>query len=323
MICAYCKNDTKLTREHLIPMSLIDLFPECDINYMQDRVFKSENLVIKDVCSNCNNKTLSELDAYGASMVKDYFVKEYEPSDFLALPYDYLLLSKWLLKILYNFARSNKDDVAWFEQNMDYVLGKTDETILPFSIFSGLAVNTAPIPEFFFQNIKLGVDFNPTILQDSMLEIVDLENRSVRIRENQQPVVFPKLNKSAILRFGSVIFLVFLWDEEIDSQEKDENEKTMLSTYPYSILNPNSEMAVLNRVTHAFNYYNYNIVDTTPGMYIADQTNSFLPYHVNPIEQRKKDSEKWDEHVNGVRESRAARRMREKEQRRKNRGKKK
>ncbi len=33
MKCAYCMKDGKVTREHIIPKGIIDLFPECDYVY--------------------------------------------------------------------------------------------------------------------------------------------------------------------------------------------------------------------------------------------------------------------------------------------------
>lgn len=304
-------------------MSLIEMFPECDINYMHDKAFKGEKIVINDVCDICNNKTLSELDSYGATMVNDYFVRTYEANDYLHLPYDHYKLSRWLLKILYNNARSNKIDTAWYESNLDFILGKTQESSFSFSVFSGISVDMCPLPEFYFDNMKLGVFFEPIIVKDSILEIVDLHENKFKKREEIERVNFQKLSQSGILRFGSGMFLVFLWNEDIEPHEKEENEEIMKSTYPYTLLDNGSEVAILNRVTNAYNYHNYYIIDTSPGLFIADQTNSFLPYHVNPTQKRKEDSKIWDEHVETIRENRASKRRREREKRKVKKQKKK
>lgn len=215
MTCSYCKKEIQLTGEHLIPLSLIDLFPECDINYMYDKTFKGDKVVIKDVCEICNNGVLSQLDEYGAKMVKNYFVKTYEAYEFLDLSYDYLTISRWLLKILYNNARSSKIDTTWYQANLDFILGKTNETNFTYSIFSGLSVDMCPIPEYFFDNIKLGVTFDPFIVKDSILKIHNLEDLEFKIRKDVKKENFKKLKKSALLRFGSGMFLVFLWEEDI------------------------------------------------------------------------------------------------------------
>lgn len=71
-----------------------------------------------------------------------------------------------------------------------------------------------------------------------------------------------------IIRFGSGLFLVFLWKEDISPEEKEENEHLMESQYPYTILDKNNDKPILERVTHAFNYHSYQLVDTSPGMFI-------------------------------------------------------
>ena len=66
--CAYCLSTSKkLTREHIIPKGIIDLFPESDYVYGQNIPFKGES-IIKDVCASCNNENLSDLDSYGKTL---------------------------------------------------------------------------------------------------------------------------------------------------------------------------------------------------------------------------------------------------------------
>lgn len=320
MSCAYCKENRKLSGEHLIPMGLIDLFPECDINFMLEKAFKSENVVINDVCEKCNNENLSKLDNYGIDFVKRYFVRNYEKNVNLPLTYNYTLLSRWLLKILYNIARANKIDTNWFDNNLNYILGREETPNLQFSVFSGVAVDMSPLPEFYFDNMKLGVFFEPVILKDSFLEIKDFSTRSFNKRESTQEITFSDLCNSAILRFGSGLFLVFLWNIDKSVCERKENEETIQSKYPYSLLDNESDLVALKRVTHAFNYHNYHMIDTSSGVYIADQTNSFLPYNINPVENRKALSKKWNDHVMNERKNRAEKRKREREK--KNRKKK-
>ncbi|MFJ8267240.1 hypothetical protein [Peribacillus asahii] len=303
-------------------MSLIDMFPECDINFMLDRTFKGDKIVINDVCNICNNGVLSHLDVHGAGMVKDYFVRTYEANDNLTLPYDHSTLSRWLLKILFNNARSLKIDTTWFESNLDFILGETAETALPFSVFAGISVDMTPLPEFFFDNMKLGVFFNPIIVRDSILEFVNPVENTFKRREEIEGVHFQKLMLSGILRFGSAMFLVFLWEKDIAPSDKQDIEKMMEVVYPYTFLNNKLGVATLKRVTHAYNYHNYGLIDTVTGLYIADKTNSFLPLDVNPIQKRKEDSEKWDKHVEAIRENRASRRQREREKRKKKKEKK-
>ncbi|MDR3594917.1 hypothetical protein [Clostridium sp.] len=81
MKCAYCNQENEISREHIIPKSIIDLFPECDYVYSRRpgekvKVYKDESK-IKDVCVKCNNEELSKLDDYGKKIIEKYFVSEY------------------------------------------------------------------------------------------------------------------------------------------------------------------------------------------------------------------------------------------------------
>lgn len=78
MICAYCNLEKKATKEHIIPKGIIDLFPECNIAYSElDKAYRGE-ATIKDVCSECNNGYLSELDTYGKNFIEKYFMENFE-----------------------------------------------------------------------------------------------------------------------------------------------------------------------------------------------------------------------------------------------------
>lgn len=323
MICSYCQKDRKITGEHIIPQSLLDLFPECDFNIMHDKetkVFKSDNIVINDVCANCNNVILSKLDAYGSKMVRDYFVNTYEADDKLVLPYNYSLLSRWLLKILFNNARTKKPEVEMtsFESNLDYILGRTETSAMPVSIFGALSVDMTPLPEFFFDNEKLGVFFNPHFVEGTLLELVDPMGYKFQVRKEIENMKFEQLVLSGVLRFGSGMFLVLLWEEDITPSEKQTVERLIESLYPYVLLKSDLENATIERATHAFNYHHYNIIDTSVGLSIADQTNSFLPTNSNPTEVRKESSVIWDQHVSKLRENRASKRQKERDKKRRN-----
>lgn len=322
MICSYCQEDKRVTGEHIIPRSILDLFPECDFNikYAEDtKYFKSDNIVINDVCENCNNVILSELDAYGSRMVQDYFVKTYEADDELVIPYNYSLLSRWFLKIMFNIARTRKEiETTSFESNLDYILGKSETSTVPFSVFGGLSVDMSPLPEFFFDNVKLGVFFNPNFVQGSLLEIVNPMENKFQVRKEKEFMKFDKLLLSGVLKFGSGMFLVFFWAEDITPTEKQTMERLIEILFPYVLLKSDLDNATLERVTHAFNYNLPYIIDTSVGLSIADQTNSFVPTNKNPIEIRKESSTEWGQHVAKIRENRASKRQREREKKRQN-----
>ncbi|MEG4233590.1 hypothetical protein QUA40_15950 [Microcoleus sp. Pol11C3] len=77
-VCAFCKRQSRLTKEHLFPKSLLDhkkdeRKPERSKRFLA----KINNFVdgepsIKDVCAVCNNGVLSNLDGYFNEIYKRY-----------------------------------------------------------------------------------------------------------------------------------------------------------------------------------------------------------------------------------------------------------
>jgi hypothetical protein len=313
--CAYCQQERGYTGEHLIPASLLELFPECKFNIREDQYFMGDRIVINDVCGPCNHGALSLLDGYGSSLVSQYFVKEYNKNDELEFLYDFPLFARWTLKILFNNARREKLNTEWFEANLDYLLGNTNQVSHPFSIFGGLAVDMSPIPEFVFDNIKLGVYFNPIIVSGSMLAI---EGGPVRFRNELEGINISNLLLSGLIRLGSGLFIVLLWEPEVDATYKHSIETIINRLYPHTLIIPEGKTN-LRRATHAFNYQQatFNIIDSNIGMEIADQLNTFLPPTLDPVQTRREDSLIWDQHVSEIRTNRAQRREQEREKKRK------
>lgn len=109
--CAFCDkplNGTK-TREHIIP----NWYSEKDnvsFNERSNKKIGNDDIVIRDVCKNCNNVILSALDGYGKRMFEKYFQHPIFANQKTTFQYSFQKLSKWLLKISYNSARANKSD---------------------------------------------------------------------------------------------------------------------------------------------------------------------------------------------------------------------
>ena len=79
--CAYCKREfsgeVKRTAEHIFPQTLLQLYPEQDVSFTPEKIFKDNSgLTIADVCAGCNNGALSELDSYGGELIKKQFKDE-------------------------------------------------------------------------------------------------------------------------------------------------------------------------------------------------------------------------------------------------------
>jgi hypothetical protein len=119
--CAYCGQKGK-SREHIFPTWLIKKTPDYGAKFskLSGKVGQNEH-VITDVCEPCNNGPLGLLDDYCRPLHEEYFSKVVlEPLDF---KYDFLTLTRWLLKVSFNSARKLRANVSNFQTLIPYMLG--------------------------------------------------------------------------------------------------------------------------------------------------------------------------------------------------------
>lgn len=132
-LCAYCNKEGKLTKEHIWPKCLLNRMPELEAKYVDSiKKFVPSELVISDVCAECNNKKLSLLDSYLCQLYDVYFKFYVETKQEFTFEYNYDLLIRSLLKITYNSSRTVQNDVNDFIKFREYIIdgGKIYENIV-------------------------------------------------------------------------------------------------------------------------------------------------------------------------------------------------
>ncbi|WP_427340748.1 hypothetical protein [Caloranaerobacter sp. DY30410] len=265
--CAYCgSNQNKLTAEHIIPSSLIRLYPEQDVNITPYRIYKNnKGHTINDVCSKCNNEILGDLDNYGVKLVKEFFLTEYNKDDIIDFEYDYDMLARWLLKIAYNLERSLKSDVKWFRDNIDYILNGKNLSNNKFSIFSGLYVDMTPIGEEEFGFVPLNILKEPLIYKHGVAH--DYFFSKIGLRD--EFIYFKGVETWFIYRFGSGIFIVFLWSDNIQDEIIKKYELFFEEYYPYNMLIRDGHRK-LRRVTDNFSCIHLGWISSNIGIELSD-----------------------------------------------------
>jgi len=122
-LCAYCQKDKKLTKEHIWQKCIIKRMPELELKFLDSRkLVTNSELVITDVCSDCNNNKLSPLDSYFCELYDKYFFKYIEDKSNLKFKYNYNLLLRSLLKITYNSSRTKSRINNDFTKYKDFIL---------------------------------------------------------------------------------------------------------------------------------------------------------------------------------------------------------
>lgn len=259
MKCAYCNNEAKGTKEHIISCGILDLFPECNITYDTKRgVVHEADPMIKDVCSSCNSR-LSYLDSYIIDLINKYALIEYTSEDKIQFEYDYTKLQKTLLKFAYNDMRSYKEDCSYFDKDLiDYIL---DENCIDpkayISVFAGLAVNTSPLPTAFTGNIKLQWNRDPVFLDSSLIKHIDYDTGYFTLEKDIVIKKFDDYVFSYIFRFNSIQFILVCWTK--DSIITDTNNKLFCIYYPYTLLEESGK-SELSICTNEVNFHKITLI---------------------------------------------------------------
>lgn len=63
--------------------------------------------------------------------------------------------------------------------------------------------------------------------------------------------------------------------------------------YPYQILNPATDSAIIQRCTHAFTWNRPHLIDVNWGISLADEINSMMHLNINPLEVKKMLNSEW------------------------------
>lgn len=97
--------------------------PELDLKYIGSRnMFTTSEMLISDVCKECNNEKLSILDTYFCSLYDKYFKYYHEEKKSFEFSYDYDLLIRSFLKITYNSSRTKERNNNFFSKFRNYIL---------------------------------------------------------------------------------------------------------------------------------------------------------------------------------------------------------
>ncbi|KPH76565.1 MULTISPECIES: hypothetical protein [Bacillaceae] len=256
MECAYCNNkmggSLVRTKEHIIPDGLIKLFPEEDITFIKDKSFKDNNgLTIKDVCNICNNGVLSDLDSYGNGIIANHFMCSFGIADNynreFQFEFNYHLLSRWLLKIAYNYERVYKSNTKWFKDNVNYILKGEKYFKDNISLFAGLHVNMIPVPEDVHGKFSLSIIKNPKLLPLGVTYSIYNEERN-----KEMLISSGQIENIYVIRFASAVFLIILW-MDVDEKEKYLIEEKINNLFTFEKLIPEKNLYKVRRVSEAFN----------------------------------------------------------------------
>lgn len=237
--CAYCGEILgsplhAKTDEHIIPDSLLKLYPEQDISiHNGHRFVDNRGMTVSDVCSSCNNGVLSELDAYGKQLIKNYFYTPYKFADYYTafdITLNYELYTRWILKIAYNSLRCDKKDIPYIEECLPYIMGKQKDYPDNISVLLGLHINLNPVPEELFEFIPLQIMYSPKFFQNSYMRVKSGEPLKCFTLEGVEQVVS--------MRMANLVTLLIFWKSTVNGESKKDIIKTLQKDFRFRLIEP-------------------------------------------------------------------------------------
>ncbi|GGN91488.1 hypothetical protein [Saccharibacillus kuerlensis] len=278
--CSYCGNQApSFTKEHIIPSGLIEMYPDQDVTFntttTQSRMYKdNQGQSIKDVCANCNNNLLGKLDAYGVRLIRQYFLEKYNEDSIINMEYDYHLLQRWLLKIIYNSIRSSGIESDWFNDEIQYIISdEIQDRFPPVSIFGGIHVDmtafgedkallTSPLSSY----QPLYVLHSPSILING-IQFNRKRGRSI----THDKMKIRRADHVVTIRFASAMFLVVLWNKDTFPSAIEKFNSEFEADYPYVLIKQNQNNVVLQRAIDSVSCLKPGIIQSKKAMIEADE----------------------------------------------------
>lgn len=238
--CAYCGEELgsplhDKTDEHIIPNSLLKLYPKQDISiYNTKRFVDNRGMTIADVCSSCNNGILSKLDSYGKQLIENNFYLSYKFNDYYCsfdITLDHELFTRWILKIVYNSLRGLKKDISYINECIPYIMGKNINYPQNVSLFLGIHINLNPVPEELFDFTPLQIMYSPQFYRNSYMMSMESgeEAECFRLSETGQVVS---------MRIANAIVLLILWKPDASEEQRKEIIATLQNDFRFRLVEP-------------------------------------------------------------------------------------
>jgi hypothetical protein len=153
---------------------------------------------VRDVCEECNGVKLSALDNYASHLDRDYFLKIPDFRSSVKFRYDFDLLLRWLLKIIYNDDRTRPPPYA-AERFVPYIIGAGSQPPLRTNLLLGLISPSKTTEE---QQAK------------GLPEILEPESCGVGYLYVNRPAG-PDIELSRFVEINSYFFQVIAWRDSV------------------------------------------------------------------------------------------------------------
>ncbi|WDF48798.1 hypothetical protein PQ460_12280 [Paenibacillus sp. KACC 21273] len=278
--CSYCGNQApNFTKEHIIPSGLLEMYPDQDVTFnnttTKNRMYKdNQGQSIKDVCANCNNNLLGKLDAYGVRLIRQYFLEKYDEDSTINMKYDYHLLQRWLLKIIYNSIRSSGIESKWFNDEIQYIISDEIQDGLPLvSIFGGIYVDMTAFGEDKALLTSPLSSYQPLYILHSPLILINgiqfNRKRGRSITEDKMKI--RRADHVVTIRFASAIFLVVLWNKKTFPSAIEKFNSEFEADYPYILIKQNHNNVILQRSTDSVSCLQPSVIQSKKAMIEADE----------------------------------------------------
>ena len=230
--CAYCNQNGKPTKEHILPKCILERTQQQDVLYLEraKKIIEAE-AQIRDVCEQCNSGALSSLDSYICQMFDRYFLNFISKGETVKLVYDFDVLARWLLKVSYNSARAHNINPASYRRLIPFMLkGKPRPSNLAIVVLLAIPYNLN--------------DHEKSILSKNLKGQEIIYPDVTRIAAINPDIVNPVIEIARMVALRSYYFYLLVADDKVTKKDFKVAVKELLVTFKGGILiNPERKRA--------------------------------------------------------------------------------
>lgn len=170
------------------------------------------------------------MDSYGKSLIEEQFLEELPASQYnnvFTKHLDYMLLTRWVLKILYNSQRALHNDTTWFLSAIGFILRGLLVENFCFSMYAGIHINTSPLPENAYNYLPMQINNEPRLFCNS-LGIV-----SFGVDPNISTIKIDGAQNTYCVRLGTAVFYCILWQKGTEAKIKNRYDTILQNEFNF------------------------------------------------------------------------------------------
>lgn len=210
--CVYCRQDKKLTREHVYSDGLLRVFDAtAPLTWDNPRgIAHPGDPVIRDLCGDCNS-ALSDCDTAMINLARDHLTSPLTPGTTIA--HDAELVSRWLVKTAANVARAGSWGSNFWSPLVSFLLSREKR------------------PERVRAYFSPWEDLSPMAFASTLgaiLHIQTVEALLVGFSAGTSTHIRGLLDIAVSVKIGHGVFLLLIWKSDVTPAQRESVDRELI-----------------------------------------------------------------------------------------------